>query len=160
MHHSNLEHKLTQRHKDWIRISKSFGAGDYSEDLVQEMYIRVLKYIRNGKDLSYKGDINYLYIYQMLRHMSINLLLKKRKINVINIEAVKNKKKTNTEVNIEKVYKKINKTLDDMYWYDSQVYRIIESGVSIKQLSKKSEISYYSLYRTYNKVKNILKELL
>ena len=160
MHPSNLEQKLTQRHKDWIRIAKSFGAGDYSEDLVQEMYIRVLKYIRNGKDLSYKGDINYLYIYQMLRHMTINLLLKKRKINVINIEAVKNKKKTNTEINIEKVYNKINKTLDDMYWYDSQVYRIIESGVSIKQLSQKSEISYYSLYRTYNKVKNKLKELL
>ena len=92
--------------------------------------------------------------------MTINLLLKKRKINVINIEAVKNKKKTNTEINIEKVYSKINKTLDDMYWYDSQVYRIIESGVSIKQLSQKSEISYYSLYRTYNKVKNKLKELL
>ena len=49
MHPSNLEQKLTQRHKDWIRIAKSFGAGDYSEDLVQEMYIRVLKYIRNGK---------------------------------------------------------------------------------------------------------------
>ena len=68
-----------KKHKDWITIVCSFGCNPSSaEDIVQEMYIRVLKYIRNGKDLSYKGDINYLYIYQMLRHMSINLLLKKK----------------------------------------------------------------------------------
>jgi DNA invertase Pin-like site-specific DNA recombinase len=47
-----------------------------------------------------------------------------------------------------------------MFWYDAKIYRIIESGVSIKELSKKTKISYYSLYRTYNKVKNKLKELL
>ena len=157
MHPSKQQKRLTDRHKDWIRIVKSFGVGAYAEDLVQEMYIRVLKYIRKGKDLSYKDDINYLYIYQMLRHMSINLLLKKRKINVINIDAVKNKTKNAEEINIEKIYYKRNNKLDNMYWYDAKVYRIIESGVSIKELSEQSKISYYSLYRTYNKVKNILK---
>jgi len=47
-----------------------------------------------------------------------------------------------------------------MFWYDAKVYRIIEGGTSIKELSEKSKISYYSLYRTYNKVKKILKELI
>ena len=54
----------------------------------------------------------------------------------------------------------MNKELDSMFWYDAKIYRIIESGVSIKELSRKTKISYYSLYRTYNKVKNKLKELL
>ena len=160
MHPSKQKYYLTKRHKDWIRISKSFGADDYAEDLVQEMYIRTLKYIDNGKDLSYKNDINYLYIYQMLRHMAINLLLKKRKVSVINIDNVKNQTKSAQEINIEKIYVLINKELDSMFWYDAKIYRIIESGVSIKELSKKTKISYYSLYRTYNKVKNKLKELL
>tara|TARA_B100000242_G_C43051348_1_gene491188 strand:+ start:3498 stop:3980 length:483 start_codon:yes stop_codon:yes gene_type:complete len=160
MHPSKQKYYLTKRHKDWIRISKSFGADDYAEDLVQEMYIRTLKYIDNGKDLSYKNDINYLYIYQMLRHMAINLLLKKRKVSVINIDNVKNQTKSAQEINIEKIYVQINKELDSMFWYDAKIYRIIESGVSIKELSKKTKISYYSLYRTYNKVKNKLKELL
>jgi hypothetical protein len=160
MHPSKQKYYLTNRHNDWIRIAKSFGADDYAEDLVQEMYIRTLKYIDNGKDLSYKNDINYLYIYQMLRHMAINLLLKKRKVSVINIDNVKNQTKSAQEINIEKIYVKINKELDSMFWYDAKIYRIIESGVSIKELSKKTKISYYSLYRTYNKVKNKLKELL
>ena len=160
MHPSKQKYHLTNRHNDWIRIAKSFGADDYAEDLVQEMYIRTLKYIDNGKDLSYKNDINYLYIYQMLRHMAINLLLKKRKVSVINIDNVKNQTKSAQEINIEKIYVRINKELDSMFWYDAKIYRIIESGVSIKELSKKTKISYYSLYRTYNKVKNKLKELL
>jgi hypothetical protein len=160
MHPSKQKYYLTNRHNDWIRIAKSFGADDYAEDLVQEMYIRTLKYIDNGKDLSYKNDINYLYIYQMLRHMAINLMLKKRKVSVINIDNVKNQTKSAQEINIEKIYVRINKELDRMFWYDAKIYRIIESGVSIKELSKKTKISYYSLYRTYNKVKNKLKELL
>ena len=160
MHPSKQKYYLTNRHNDWIRIAKSFGADDYAEDLVQEMYIRTLKYIDNGKDLSYKNDINYLYIYQMLRDMAINLLLKKRKVSVINIDNVKNQTKSAQEINIEKIYVRINKELDRMFWYDAKIYRIIESGVSIKELSKKTKISYYSLYRTYNKVKNKLKELL
>jgi DNA-directed RNA polymerase specialized sigma24 family protein len=132
MHPSKQKYYLTNRHNDWIRIAKSFGADDYAEDLVQEMYIRTLKYIDNGKDLSYKNDINYLYIYQMLRHMAINLLLKKRKVSVINIDNVKNQTKSAQEINIEKIYVRINKELDRMFWYDAKIYRIIESGESKK----------------------------
>ena len=158
----SIEKKLTDKHQDWINIVKSFGVKDYAEDVVQEMYVRVLKYIRGGKDLSYDDDINYFYIYQMLRHMCINLKIKKGKIIVINIDDyLNNIKRYNTiEQNIAKKYEKINKKLDSMFWYDAQVYRIIEGGTSIKELSEKSKISYYSLYRTYNKVKKILKELI
>ena len=160
MHLSDLKKKLTDRHTDWIKIVKSFGVKDYAEDLVQEMYIRVIRYIDQGKDISYKDDINYFYIYQCLRHMTINLQIKKAKINVINIEEYlyKLKKSNNIDQDIEKTYKRINKKLDEMFWYDAKVYRIIEGGMSVKELSRQSKISYYSLYRTYNKVKNILKD--
>jgi len=45
-----------------------------------------------------------------------------------------------------------------MRWYDAKVFDIINSGESISELSRKSDISYYSLYNTYNKVKQKLKE--
>ena len=63
------------------------------------------------------------------------------------------------EQSIQKKYDKVNAKLDRMFWYDAKVYRIIEGGTSIKELSEKSKISYYSLYRTYNKVKDILKKI-
>lgn len=170
MHPSKLKKKLTDRHNDWIQIVESFGIRDYAEDLVQEMYIRMIKYIDNGKDISYNNDINYYYVYKCLKDMMINLKIKKSKINVISIDDIysdskfiyKQLKKHNPEKNdlqndINKKYAKVNKKLDELFWYDAKVYRIIESGMSIKELSRKSHISYYSLYRTYNKVKEILK---
>ena len=45
-----------------------------------------------------------------------------------------------------------------MYWYDKKVYDIIDSGTNISELSRKSNISYYSLYNTYKKVKEKLKQ--
>ena len=158
----NVLKKLTDKHNDWIAIVNSFGVDDYAEDLVQEMYVRVIKYLRNGKDLSYGDDINYYYIYMMLRHMTTNLQIKKSKFNVINIDDYINKigKQTPMGFNIEEKYKQVIKKLNELHWYDKQVYEIIEGGTSIKELSEKSHISYYSLYRTYNKVKKILKELI
>ena len=158
----NLEQQLTKRHKEWVNIVRSFGVKNYAEDIVQEMYVRVLKYIREGKDLSYNNDINYFYIYQMLKHMTINLQIKQGKVHFINIDDYVGRIKTPSklEYNIQKKYQEVNKKLDSMFWYDAKVYRIIEGGTSIKELSEKSKISYYSLYRTYNKVKKILKELI
>ena len=129
--------------------------------MVQEMYVRVLKYIREGKDLSYNNDINYFYIYQMLRHMCINFKIKKGKVCMINLDDYLNtiKRYNVMEQSIQKKYDKVNAKLDRMFWYDAKVYRIIEGGTSIKELSEKSKISYYSLYRTYNKVKDILKKI-
>ena len=49
--------------------------------------------------------------------------------------------------NYQKVYEKIQSVLKDMYWYDRKVYEIIEEGTNISELSRKSNISYYSEFR-------------
>jgi len=61
-------------------------------------------------------------------------------------------------VEYKKKYEIILEELDNMYWYDKKVYEIIESGESISELSRKTNISYYSLYNTYKKVKKYLKD--
>jgi DNA-binding CsgD family transcriptional regulator len=45
-----------------------------------------------------------------------------------------------------------------MYWYDAKVFNLISEGMSISELSKQTNISYYSLYNTYKNVKNIIKD--
>ena len=64
------------------------------------------------------------------------------------------------EVDYLKNYERILETLQGLYWYDQKVFEIIESGESISELSRKTNISYYSLYNTYKKVKRILKEVI
>ena len=54
----------------------------------------------------------------------------------------------------------IQKELEDCYWYDRKVFELINGGYSIAELSRKSGIPYYSLYNTYNKIKEKIKDLL
>ncbi|BCV04539.1 MAG: hypothetical protein CM15mV88_280 [Caudoviricetes sp.] len=51
------------------------------------------------------------------------------------------------------MYGKIQQALKEIYWYDAKVYDIVSGGESISELSKKSQISYYSLYNTFRNVK-------
>ena len=62
--------------------------------------------------------------------------------------------------NIDEFYRLVNSSLDKLHWYDKKIYQYIEGGESIKGLSDKTKISYYSVYNTYNKVKKKLEKLI
>ena len=59
---------LAEKHDDWIRIVRSFGCNnDTSEDLVQEMYIKIHYIITKGGDIMYNDtEINHFYIFRTL----------------------------------------------------------------------------------------------
>ena len=63
--------------------------------------------------------------------------------------------KENTKKNILNSYLR---AVDDVYWYDKKVFELIAKGKSVAKLSRDTKIGYYSLYNTYNKVKNKLKD--
>ena len=83
---------------------------------------------------------------------------KKLKVTFTDLENIQ--LKGITDANYEEVYMKVKKALEQVHWYDKQVWEILESGTSISELSRKTNISYYSLYNTYRKVKTILKEVI
>ena len=154
--------KIAQKHKDWLRIVKSFGCeGDKCEDIVQEMYIKVHTLISNGTDISYGDEINHFYIYRILRSLFIDLCRKEAKITKVNVEYLEKfveEEEVKEYKDIEGKMKELDSVLDKIYWYDKKVFDLISGGMSIAELSKNSGISYYSLYNTYKNVKNLIKE--
>lgn len=147
-------------HVNWLEIVQSFGCNiDTAEDIVSEMYIRLHKIVSAGKDITYNNDINRLYVFKILTTIFLDFKRKESKMHLVeysyNID-----NRENIEIDYNKYYEKIKKTLDTLYWYDQKVYEIIEKGESISELSRKTNISYYSLYNTYKKVKRILKEII
>ena len=154
--------KIAQKHKDWLRIVKSFGCkNEYCEDIVQTMYIKVHTLISNGTDISYGDDINHFYIYRILRSLFIDLCRKEAKITKVNIEYLEKftqEEEIKEYKDIEGKMKELDSVLDKVYWYDKKVFDLISGGMSIAELSKNSGISYYSLYNTYKNVKNLIKE--
>jgi DNA-directed RNA polymerase specialized sigma24 family protein len=147
-----------KRHKNWIEIVESFGCNrDTAEDLVQEMYIKLDRIASSGADLMYKDDINYFYVFKMLSTMFLDLKRKEGRSIILNLDELPDGTIDQDMTNYEEKYDTIMTAMDELYWYDRKVYEIIDDGLSISELSRKTKISYYSLYNTFNKVKKFLK---
>jgi|TARA_R110002020_G_scaffold135959_3_gene303474 DNA-directed RNA polymerase specialized sigma24 family protein len=150
---------LYKKHKTWIKIVKSFGCNNaIAEDLVQEMYYKIILKMKDGLDIKYnENEINYYYIFRTLNSLYIDLTRKRKNIHIEGLENIKNK---SDDPDFMGKYELVEKELNKMYWYDKKVFEIINGGESIASLSRKSHIPYYSLYNTYTKVKIKLKKLL
>lgn len=149
--------KLFERHKDWCDIVESFGCNpETAEDIVQEMYLKIGKLVAQGKDITFGNDVNHFYIFRTLTTIFLDYKRRERKEGDFDFENYDIEDEQ--EVEYKKKYEIILEELDNMYWYDKKVYEIIESGESISELSRKTNISYYSLYNTYKKVKKYLKD--
>jgi len=149
-----------KKHHQWIGIVQSFGCNLWTaQDIVGEMYVKLGKVINQGKDITKDGEINYFYVFKVLTSIFLDLKRKEAKYILVELSDF-NDPQNEIEVQYLKNYERILKTLQGLYWYDQKVFEIIESGESISQLSRKTNISYYSLYNTYKKVKAILKEII
>lgn len=148
-----------KKHDKWIEIVETFGGLKQTEveDLVQTMYMLLIQNSQKGVDYMYnETEVNYWYVYRILRGLYVDLIRKKAKVKLIEFEDIEISEEDHN--NYQMVYEKIQSVLKDMYWYDRKVYEIIEEGTNISELSRKSNISYYSLYNTYKKVKKILRK--
>ena len=153
---------IFKKHNIWIDIVCTFGCNkETAEDIVQEMYIKIDKKIKNGLNIDFgKNDYNYYYIFKTLKSLFLDLKRKESKITIVDIDKVNNYIHNYENRCYDIVYNEIKMELDKMYWYDKKVYELIDSGESIASLSRKSGIPYYSLYNTYKKVRHKLKKLL
>lgn len=148
--------KLFKRHKDWCNIVESFGCNsDTAEDIVQEMYLKIGKLVADGKDISFGDDVNHFYIFRTLTTTFLDHKRRERKEGYFDFENYEIEDEQ--EVEYRKKYQNVLNELDNMYWYDKEVYKIIEGGIAISDLSRKTGIAYHSLYNTYRKVKKYLK---
>jgi hypothetical protein len=152
---------LAKKHKVWISYVISFSNNkNIAEDIVQEMYIKVIKKIEQGLDIIYHdNDINYAYIHRVLYTLFIDYIRKRKNIKIVNFDDI-NYNEIDFDVDYDKAYNKIKSELSNMFWYDRKVFEIINEGESIADFSRNSYIEYFSLYNTYRKVKEKLKKLI
>ena len=153
--------QIFKKHKIWIDIVCTFGCNkDTAEDIVMEMYIKIQKNIDNGLDINFDDDFNYFYIFKTLRSMFIDLKRKESKVIILNIDDYSSYFNNIEDVNYIESYNKVLKELSKCHWYDRKVYQLLEGNESVAKLSRKTNISYHSLYNTYRSVLIKLKKVL
>ena len=89
--------------------------------------------------------------------MFLQLKKKKNRVHFINEDVLHNVEGS-LDPDFKEMEKKFNEEFNKLHWYDQKVFEIIASGTKIAELSRKSQITYISLYNTYTKVKKLLKK--
>lgn len=151
---------IFKKHNDWIEMVQKFGCTrEDAEDIVQEMYIKIKKRVDAGTDVMFdENEVNYYYVFTTVKNLYLDQKRKQKRFILTEID--ENEVKTEQNVQFLERYQECNDVLSTFHWYDQQVFEIINSGTNIRQLSKKTTISYFSLYNTYNKVKKTIKQKL
>jgi hypothetical protein len=150
--------KVYESHNKWINTVLKMGASQYeAEDVVGNMYLILGKMLNKGLNISYGDDVNYFYIYKTLKTSYLQMCLKKKKENKISIDLVLDLE-SGEYIDFNEANETVESELKNLHWYDRKVYNMIQDEYSITELSRKTNITYHSLYNTFRKVKDRLKQ--
>ena len=167
---------LGKMHNIWVAMSLNLGVPPHMvEDLVQEMYIRIHKYITDKQKIYYQDKgINRFYIWTVLRNMwkSVQTLKAKNPIvsfseyyGELEIDDTRSEYMDSLEIQEKKAYNKllnkINETVNEWdYWYDKKLFELYyNSDMSMRDISEKTKISLTSIFNSCKNYKSkILQE--
>ena len=144
-------------------MAYKFGAGDYAEDIVQEMYIRLNKYVEEPERIMYKNEPNKLFVWVTLRNMVRNFQNKKD-ILVFTGDMVEYDYEEELfyyeEANgFERLIEKIWDSTEELHWYDKKMFEVYHTtDMSMRDIEKETRISLYSIFDTLKKTKEYVKE--
>ena len=150
--------KVYESHNKWINTVLKMGASQYeAEDVVGSMYLILGQMLNKGLNISYGHEVNYFYIYKTLKTSYLQMCLKKKKENKISIDLVLDLE-SGEYIDFNEANETVEAELKNLHWYDRKVYNMIQDDYSITELSRKTNITYHSLYNTFRKVKDRLKQ--
>ena len=154
--------KVAEDHKYYIKVVESFGETFLAEDIVQEAYLRMIKYCKPENIIS-KGKVNKSYVYFVIRNIYIDYLKERDKYDIVSIEHVHHLTSESQEIEKHEAYltilNKIKEESQTWHWYDKLLFEIYrDSGKSLRQLSKETNISVKSIFQTLKHCKQRIKE--
>lgn len=144
-------------------MAYSFGAGDYAEDIVQEMYIRLNKYVEDPERIMYKGEPNKLFVWVTLRNMVRNFQNKKSVViysgDMVEYDREEQPFDYEEAEGFERLIEKMWESTSDLHWYDKKMFEIYHTtDMSMRDIEKETKISLYSIFDTLKKTKEYVKE--
>lgn len=159
MEEQRLIDKLADKHEDWIRMAKSFGADiEQSNELVQLMYIRLVKYVdADSERIMYtKDEVNTYYVYVTLRNLFLsNAHSYKSDCDLDDTSKSSQKAYISQDLDLifeqahKVLFEKIDAIVNEWYWYDKKLWGIhFYDKVSMRGIAADTKISLSSIFNT------------
>ncbi len=155
---------LAEKHKTWVEITQTFGLDKMTaEDLVQDMYLKIDAWSkRNERNSSilYEGkEINYYFVFKTLRTLFLDYIRREQRSILKHSEEVLQPSYIFERIDKDINEKRIKTLIKDLAWYDRKVFELVyNQNMSMLKLSEMTGISYYSIYRTIQKIKRLIKK--
>ena len=164
-----IEEIFNNNHKELIKLAKYFAFDveqkEYPEDTVQELYIKIL----NNKNFIYEKH-NKTYLIKTLKSIVINNYKKKKIVSMrtglcLNLSRYSRtdnyKIEQEDKIKKEKILTNLELTIRNMYWFDRTMLNLYMYRLpSIRKLSKASDISTSTVFKTLKRCKLIIKKQL
>ena len=150
---------VASQHEDWIKIVNGFGEFNYAEDIVQEAYIRLIKYAKPYNIIK-NNKVSRGYMFFVLRSLYFSYYNSKRKIQKVSIDDEENFLQIADETNLEeheafnRVCTLIDEVAEDWTWYDRKLFKLYrDTDLSIRKIATETNISWVSIFNTLKNCK-------
>jgi len=169
--------KIKQKVYD-IEVKYFHKKGIYHEDITHDMFLKIyleLEKIENRPDQILKfidriinGQLSY--IYTIAKNTYLNFLKREKKYTSLNYKAMnENERKklvempeTYQEFDDDDIQQKVDDYVKTFYWFDQKLFDLYryEFKMHKTEMSKKTNISYSTIYRTVKRCKVKIKDKL
>jgi RNA polymerase sigma factor (sigma-70 family) len=149
-----------------VSTVKGFGEDFFAEDIVQESYIKIIKYCREDQ-LIKDGEVRKAYMYFVLRNMFLDFKKQKNNKNKVSTEVLNylgegisnDLEEIQRADALNKIFDKVDTVVKDLHWYDELLFKLYrDTGKSMRTLSKETGISTSSIFTTLKKCKDAIRE--
>ena len=153
--------KIFKYHERWIQVVKSYGEIEYAEDVVQEMYIKLINV--DEKKLIRDGVLNFYYIRLTLRSLTMDLHRVKARTQRVDIESIGEQGYTEDLSNeaygiFLRLLEEETNTWD---WYDKLMWNTYSlKNYSMQKIADGSKIGKSSVFQTLSSCKERLNDAL
>ena len=154
---------LAKHHNEWVDLAKNFGAGSYAEDVVQEMYLRLHKYVYDPERIMYKGEVNKYFVFVTLRNMVRSLQGKKEVVVYTELYEDDNLKEDAPDREgadaFEHMIDRIWDVVGNQHWYHKKLFEIYHTtGMSMRDIEKETNISLFSIFDSLRNTKEYVRK--
>ena len=156
--------KLAVHHLLWIKMLVNLGCKvEDAKDLVQDMYIRLDRLVKDPQKMMYGDEVNRYYVWTTLRNMYFSKLKKDRASIFYELRDSDESEIDDYDTLEDDAFRSITDKIDNITskWtiYDKRLFELyFIEGLSLRAISKGANIGLTSIHTSILNQKAILRE--
>jgi len=167
--------KLAVHHTLWLKMLSNLGCEyELSQDLVQDMYLRLNRLVKDEKTIMYGDDVNKSFVYRVLFNMYSTTMKKDSKYNFVDAADQHLSPTEDYNIDEDKFFEGLLNNIKDHVekWdmYDKALFNLyfgviinknnksIDTPRSLRSVAKKCNLGLSSIHQQIKKYKENISE--